>query len=144
MTDPVRGYDEGAAELLDGYERLRPEDVHAGLLDLLPPGQDRLVLDVGAGSGRDAAWLRRLGYEVVAVEPARRMREGAQARHPDPVIRWVDSSPSRFSFSISRTRRIVILSVGIGLSPKGSDPSAHEDLLPPIRVAASSRNGVAG
>ena len=45
---------------------------------------------------------------------------------------WVDSSPSRFNFSISRTRRIVILSVGIGLSPKGSDPSAHEDLLPPI------------
>ncbi len=90
MTDPARGYDEGAAELLDGYERLRPEDVHAGLLDLLPPGQDRIVLDVGAGSGRDAAWLRRLGYEVVAVEPARRMREGAQARHPDPAIRWVD------------------------------------------------------
>ena len=46
--------------------------------------------DVGAGSGRDAAWLASLGYEVVAVEPAAGMRLEAQRRHPDPRIRWLD------------------------------------------------------
>ena len=32
-----------------------------------PPGR---ALDVGAGTGRDAAWLARLGFQVVAVEPS--------------------------------------------------------------------------
>ena len=31
-------------------------------------------MDVGAGSGRDAAWLASLGYNVTGVEPAQAMR----------------------------------------------------------------------
>lgn len=48
-----------------------------------------LALDVGAGSGRDARWLRSLGMSVVAVEPAAGFRRHASA-HPDDDIRWVD------------------------------------------------------
>jgi protein-L-isoaspartate O-methyltransferase len=86
----VRGYDERAEAFAARYEQLRAEDVHAGFLDVLPAGADRLVLDIGAGSGRDAAWLRRLGFEVVAVEPAQPMREAAQALHPNLGIRWLE------------------------------------------------------
>jgi SAM-dependent methyltransferase len=90
MIDPITGYDERATELVARYERLRAEDVHAAFLDFLPAGVDRLALDIGAGSGRDAAWLRGLSYDVVAVEPARRLREMARALHGGRDIRWLD------------------------------------------------------
>jgi SAM-dependent methyltransferase len=90
LTDPIAGYNAHGEELADRYERLRAEDVHARFLDLLPSGGDRLALDIGAGSGRDAAWLASLGFDVVAVEPARTLREGAAARHASAGIRWLD------------------------------------------------------
>lgn len=90
MTDPVRGYDEGAAVFVHQYEQLDADAVHAQFLESLPEGGDRLALDIGAGSGRDAAWLRRKGFEVVAVEPSTGMRTAGQSLHPDPLIRWVD------------------------------------------------------
>ncbi|MEE4302163.1 MAG: class I SAM-dependent methyltransferase [Pseudomonadales bacterium] len=49
-----------------------------------------LVLDVGAGSGRDAAWFAARGHEVFAVEPATRLREVAAAHHTHPRIHWID------------------------------------------------------
>lgn len=86
-------YDDHAAELAARYERLRFEDVHAGLLDLLPA--HGAILDVGAGSGRDAAWLVAHGYRVVAVEPSVPMQAVAQRCHPHLAARWVrDSLPS--------------------------------------------------
>ncbi len=45
---------------------------------------------MGAGSGRDAAWLVSLGYDVVAAEPAHGMRREGQRRHADPRLRWID------------------------------------------------------
>ena len=90
MQDPVVGYDASGADLVARYERLRAEDVHAAFLDFLPLGSDHLALDIGAGSGRDAAWLAGLGYEVVAVEPARGMREAGAALHGGANIRWLD------------------------------------------------------
>jgi SAM-dependent methyltransferase len=49
----------------------------------------RFILDVGAGSGRDAAWFAASGCDVVAVEPASRMLERAKELHRDAQIRWV-------------------------------------------------------
>jgi len=50
------------------YESVTFEHVHDWLLSALPdrPG---IVLDVGAGTGRDAAWLAAHGHEVVALKP---------------------------------------------------------------------------
>ena len=55
------------------YEETAAEDIHAWLLDL-PPAIPATVLDVGAGSGRAAAWLAAKGYDVTAVEPSANMR----------------------------------------------------------------------
>src|SRR5690606_33242266 len=41
----------------------------------------------GAGSGRDASWLKSLGFEVVAAEPAAEFRTQGSARNE---IRWID------------------------------------------------------
>ena len=90
MFDPVSAYHAKASVLAARYEAVAAETVHAALLSFLPQGAGLLALDVGAGSGRDAAWLAGLGYEVVAVEPAAGIRAEAQARHPEPRIRWLD------------------------------------------------------
>jgi SAM-dependent methyltransferase len=58
------------------------------------PARPAAVLDVGAGSGRDASWLSALGYDVVAVEPSAEMRSIAQEHHAGKPIRWIaDSLP---------------------------------------------------
>jgi SAM-dependent methyltransferase len=87
----VAAYDAHAAELSQMYESLAFEDAHRSILDLLPTTPGR-VLDVGAGSGRDAAWFAYRGHEVVAVEPSDNMRREARERHADPRIRWIDDA----------------------------------------------------
>lgn len=89
----VSRYDQNAEQFVSQYESLTFEHVHPALLDLLPaPGAT--ILDVGAGSGRDAAWFAAKGYEVVAAEPSEGMRTLARQRHPSPRIHWVaDSLP---------------------------------------------------
>jgi SAM-dependent methyltransferase len=48
------------------------------------------VLDIGAGTGRDAAWFAEMGHRVVAVEPTDALRLGAMKLHPSPRIEWID------------------------------------------------------
>jgi SAM-dependent methyltransferase len=74
------------------YESVAAETVHGWLVDL-HPNAPALVLDVGAGTSRDAAWLASRGLEVVAVEPSGAMRAEAQRLHPSPSIRWISDSP---------------------------------------------------
>ncbi|PXA98365.1 methyltransferase type 11 [Nostoc sp. 3335mG] len=84
-------YDAQASMLAARYDDPALLRVHDPILNLLPENPvDALALDVGAGSGRDAAWLVTRGYQVVAVEPAAGMRAEGQRRHPDPAIRWLD------------------------------------------------------
>lgn len=90
MNDPIVAYDVQASVFAALYESVSAEIVHAPFLDFVPQGQNLLALDVGAGSGRDAAWLASRGFEVVAAEPAAGMRREAQRRHGSPRIRWLD------------------------------------------------------
>lgn len=94
MVDTVQWYEVRAKELADWYETASAERVHSWLKRLLPSAP-ATILDVGAGSGRDAAWLAGEGYEVVAVEPSAAMREIGQSRHGDRPIQWIaDSLPA--------------------------------------------------
>ena len=75
----IAWYDRHGSTLVDTYESLDFTATHGWLLDLLPERRG-LILDVGAGTGRDAAGLAALGHEVVAVEPSSSMlREGVDA-----------------------------------------------------------------
>ena len=94
MADSIDWYDANADAAAARYEDVPPERVHGWLADLLPAAPAS-ALDVGAGSGRDAAWLSSRGYDVVAVEPSPRMRTIARERHAEPAIRWLaDSLPA--------------------------------------------------
>lgn len=71
------------------YETISFEELYADVLDLMP-SQPSAILDVGAGSGRDAAWLAGRGHSLVAVEPATGMREKTARRHTATGIQWMD------------------------------------------------------
>ena len=84
-------YAEEAPELLKRYEGISFADAHRAVMHLIPTEPCR-VLDIGAGTGRDAAGFAAMGHRVVAVEPTDEMRRGAMALHPDPSIEWLDDS----------------------------------------------------
>ena len=85
----IAWYEDHAETVCALYEKGTFEIVHGWLVDLLPPCPAS-VLDVGAGSGRDAAWLAVRGYDVVAVEPSSAMRAVARRLHPDAAVRWIE------------------------------------------------------
>jgi SAM-dependent methyltransferase len=92
--DAIRWYKQNISDVSRRYESVAAEKVHSWLIELLP-NAPALVLDVGSGTGRDAAWLASRGLEVVAVEPSGPMRAEAQRLHPSSSIRWIpDSLPS--------------------------------------------------
>lgn len=84
-------YDDNAAEVATRYEALEPQSLHAWMSDLLP-GEPSLVVDVGAGTGRDAAWFAAAGHEVIAIEPSSAMRAEGRWRHDVSRVTWVDDS----------------------------------------------------
>ena len=89
MKAMMNYYNHNAKQLFDKYQSLDPDKVHASWLRHLPrnPG---LALDVGGGSGRDAAWLAKRGWEVIVVEPATVLLElGQKATEVYPVA-WVN------------------------------------------------------
>lgn len=82
FAEHVAPYDRAAEIRAAEYDRLDPTAMYAPLLPLLPAaGAD--VLDVGAGSGRDARWLAGLGYRVVAVEPSDGLRAYIEEKAKD-------------------------------------------------------------
>ncbi len=85
------GYAERAAVLARRYESVTFEAAFGALLPYLPAPPCR-VADIGAGTGRDAAWLAARGYEVTAVEPVPEMRAVASRLHPGASVRWVDDA----------------------------------------------------
>jgi SAM-dependent methyltransferase len=75
--------------LVARYEAVSPARLFAPVVDLLPSVPSRIA-DIGAGTGRDAAWLATAGHEVVAVEPVAEFRRAGMALHPSPRIDWRD------------------------------------------------------
>ena len=73
------------------WESISFTELHHPVLHLIP-ATPCSVLDIGAGTGRDAAHLAALGHRVVAVEPIDELRTVAIARHPSPRIEWLDDS----------------------------------------------------
>jgi SAM-dependent methyltransferase len=87
----TEGYADEAEDLLKRYEGIPAADAHRAVRHLIPAGPSR-VLDIGSGTGRDAAWFASMGHRVVAVEPTDAMRLPAMALHPSPQIEWLNDS----------------------------------------------------
>ena len=98
----TEGYADQAPSLVKRYDNLAFAEVHRPVLHLIPdtPGD---VADIGAGTGRDAAYLAEMGHRVVAVEPTRELRLPGMALHPSPRITWLDDSLP--NLAVLRARR---------------------------------------
>jgi SAM-dependent methyltransferase len=88
-VDSVEWYNLHAESVVERHESIRATDANAWLRKDLPRSP-ALVLDVGAGSGRDAAWLQTLGYKVIAVEPSSEMAAHARRLGRCRDIEWID------------------------------------------------------
>jgi SAM-dependent methyltransferase len=139
-------YEQHATRLITQYESLSFEDVHADLIAILPaPGGT--VLDIGAGSGRDAAWLAAKGFDVVAVEPSEAMLAQAREKHASSRIQWLsDTLPD-----LAKVRRlglsfdlILLSAVWMHISPSDRQRALRKLatlLAPKGRIAISLRHG---
>ncbi|MEM7569459.1 MAG: class I SAM-dependent methyltransferase [Pseudomonadota bacterium] len=97
MSDDVlRAYAQVAGtDFISRMEAISSAELLAPLIEYLP---DRpfTVLDVGAGTGRDAAWFALKSCRVVAVEPVDVLREFGAAKHTSANIAWVkDTLPKQ-------------------------------------------------
>jgi SAM-dependent methyltransferase len=76
----LAAYDTAASAFAaDWHEQPAPTDLHDLVRRFFKRGR---TADVGAGSGREVAWLAVNGFEAVGYEPSSGLREEAQRRYP--------------------------------------------------------------
>jgi len=108
MNASLAGYAEQADTLAAQYESVSFEEVHAPVLHLLP-GPPGRALDIGAGTGRDAAALAARGFSVVAVEPTAALRaHGARIHAGQPII-WLDDGLPDLAVLAGRAERFDLI-----------------------------------
>jgi SAM-dependent methyltransferase len=137
-------YHQYASGFFNLYESLKFENVHADWLALVPNGG--YALDIGAGSGRDAAKLAARGFNVFAIEPATALLTLAQCAHTAANIRWFkDQLPRLATIPPSQTFELILLSaVWMHLTPQeqaASWPPLIKRLKPQGRLVFTLRMG---
>jgi 2-polyprenyl-3-methyl-5-hydroxy-6-metoxy-1,4-benzoquinol methylase len=85
----IEGYAVAAPEPIDRFNAVSSSELFKPLIDLLPLSRVR-VIDIGAGPGRDAAWLASMGHTILAVEPVKKFRDGGMAAHLLSNVDWID------------------------------------------------------
>lgn len=140
----VSVYDGSAERMADLYESSSFDKVHVDVLDLLPEA-GTAVLDVGAGSGRDAAALADRGYVVTAVEPSAGLRREAMVRHSTSNVQWLDDAlPNLSRLPEGQFAFILVSAVWMHLAPRDRTPATRrlaQLLAPGGYLAISIRLG---
>lgn len=94
MNRNIQFYHLHAKDLDAQYQQLTFEQVHESWRAYWPIGHDQNcnVLDVGAGSGKDAKWFAEQGCTVYAVEPADAFRAIGEARTEILPVTWLSDT----------------------------------------------------
>lgn len=87
--DGTQGYDQQVEAFFARADAIPFAEKFADVAHLMPAAPAR-VLDIGAGSGKDAFDFATMGHRVLAVEPTPVLLAGAIARHAHPAIAWLD------------------------------------------------------
>jgi len=90
MDNNLSFYSENSDSLVSQYDSVSFASVHRDWLKHIPTYGT--VLDVGAGSGRDARYLSVQGLKVYAVEPASALMQTAKNNSLEHGITWYQDS----------------------------------------------------
>jgi SAM-dependent methyltransferase len=100
-NDVLEVYELHAPRLLESFEAVSSAEVYAHVAHLLPVRPARFA-DIGAGTGRDAAWLAAQGHRVLAVEPTEFFRSAGMKLHPSPRIEWLGDALPDLEHTLAR------------------------------------------
>jgi SAM-dependent methyltransferase len=85
VNDTLNYYEENAVELSASYEGAQLDMLYQAMSSHFPAGSS--LLEIGCGSGRDAARLLAAGYGVQAVDGSENLLAEALKLHPELVAR---------------------------------------------------------
>lgn len=112
MSDGVvsgtEGYATEAPLLFERYEEFDFAQVYGPVLEFLPTEPAKIV-DIGAGTGRDAAHLAALGHQVLAVEPTHELRERARLMRAALNLQWLDDSLPTLTKTLQRNETFDVI-----------------------------------
>ncbi|WP_425603958.1 class I SAM-dependent methyltransferase [Luteimonas kalidii] len=143
----ISGYVAGAEHLIPAFEAISAPDVFAHVLDFLPKHPSRIV-EIGAGTGRDAAWLASQGHSLTAVEPVEKFRKAGMLLHPSPLIHWVDDRLPLLTRMLKKGERfdlVLLVAVWQHLTPEErvvAMTNLSKLLSPCGRIIMSVRHGL--
>lgn len=145
MSSTTSFYNKNATKLAQQYDSLEFESVHQSWTEYWPKSGD-VVLDVGAGSGRDARWMSDRGCEVFAVEPNDALRQIGKNGTTSEVTWLNDSLPTMSKVESLGIRFDVILvsAVWMHLAPSARERAFRKlsNLLSPNgKLVISLRHG---
>ena len=81
MQQTIEYYEQNAAELSVKYESVSLDSFHQALNEYFDSGS--CLLEVGCGSGRDAARAVASGFDVAAIDASRKLLSEARKLHPE-------------------------------------------------------------
>ncbi len=97
MHKTLSYYENNAKHLSQRYESAKVDNIHSLLLNTF--STKSYLLDIGCGSGRDAAFMHQNAYDVLAIDGSREMITEAKRCHPELADRLeVIKIPDEFHF----------------------------------------------
>lgn len=138
MVSGTEGYSSEAKALIKRYEKIPFAEKHKHVLHLFP-SEPGYILDIGAGTGADAAWFADRGHRVVAVEPTDELRLPGMALHPSSNIEWVRDSLPGLAVTLKRQQKFDLVTI-TGVWMHLDEPERHQAMP---NVASLLQNGAA-
>lgn len=148
MNKNIKYYDQNAEDLFGQYESTNFAAVHTDWLHLLP--RNGQILDIGAGSGRDSAFMASQGLYVTAIEPAKNLRLLALTNHASHQITWLDDTLPKLTSTVALNKKfnlILLSAVWMHLSEperKTAMPILCSLLNPDASIVITLRHGQSG
>ena len=145
----TKGYSDVIDRFIEATDAVDFFELHRAYVDLIPREPGR-VLDLGAGTGRDASVFASMGHHVCAVEPMAEFRAAGARLHASPRICWTDDSLPRLGSLVDVPAQFdFVLASGvwhhIDEAERRVAMARIFDLMKPGAVfALSLRNGPAG
>lgn len=82
-------YNKHTHEFIEQTLNVDMQGLYQHFINALSDSDNMHILDVGCGSGRDAVYFARLGYQVTAIDGSQKLIDWAKCHH-DSNIDWQD------------------------------------------------------